>query len=67
MSVQFDSTPPVLDDATNIAVTLGVGSLGGTIGVRIIIDDAVITSRAQAKLMIDNINDSILERTWPVS
>jgi hypothetical protein len=67
MSVQFDSTAPALDDATNVVVTLGVASLGGTIGVRVIIDDAIITSRTQAKLLIDGMSGLLIEKTWPVS
>lgn len=67
MSVQFDSTPRAVDDATNVAVTLGVASLGGTIGVRVIIDDAVLTSREQAFLAIYAIEQLLLEKTWPVS
>lgn len=67
MSVQFDSTPRAVDDATNVAVTLGVASLGGTIGVRVIIDDAVLTSREQAYLAIYAITQLLNEKTWPVS
>ena len=67
MSVQLDSTPRAVDDASNVVVTLGAASLGGTLGVRIIIDDAVLTSREQAYLAITSIADLLSEKTWPVS
>ena len=67
MSVQFDSTPRAVDDAGNVAITLGAASLGGTIGVRVTIDDAVLTSREQAFLAIYAILHLLNEKTWPVS
>ena len=67
MSVQFDSTPRAVDDAGNVAITLGTASLGGTIGVRVTIDDAVLTSREQAFLAIYAILHLLNEKTWPVS
>lgn len=67
MAIQFDSTPRAVDDATNVVVTLGVASLGGTIGVRVIIDDAVLTTREQAFLALNSIADLLNEKTWPVS
>ena len=67
MSVYFDSTPRAVDDATNVVVQLAQASLGGTLGVRIIIDDAVLTSREQAYLAITSIADLLSEKTWPVS
>ena len=67
MSVQFDSTPRAVDDAGNVAITLATASLGGTIGVRVTIDDAVLTSREQAFLAIYAILHLLNEKTWPVS
>lgn len=67
MSVQYDSTPRAVDDASNVAVTLGAASLGGTIGVRVTVDDAVLTSREQALLAIDTVRQKIVEQTWPAA
>lgn len=67
MSVYFDSTPRAVDDASNVAVQLGQASLGGTIGVRVIIDDAVLTTREQAYLAIYAILQLLNEKTWPVT
>jgi hypothetical protein len=67
MSVYFDSTPRAVDDASNIAIQLGQASLGGTIGVRVIIDDAVLTTREQAFMAIYAILHFLNEKTWPVS
>lgn len=67
MSVQYDSTPRAVDDATNVAVTLGAASLGGTIGVRVTVDDAVLTSKEQAVAALDVIRSRIIEQTWPAA
>ena len=67
MSVQYDSTPRAVDDATNVAVTLGAASLGGTIGVRVTVDDAVLTSKGQAVAALDVIRSRIIEQTWPAA
>lgn len=67
MSVQYDSTPRAVEDGSNIATTLGAASLGGTIGVRIIIDDAVLTSKEQAIMALEQIGELIVKQTWPAS
>lgn len=67
MSVQFDSSGRAVADKSNVAVTLGVASLGGTIGARIIVDDAVVTTREQAVLALASISDMLMSKTWPVS
>lgn len=67
MSVQFDSTPRAVADGSNLAVTLGVASLGGTIGVRVIIDDAVITSKDTALRHLEVIMDQLVGKTWPIT
>lgn len=67
MSVQYDSTPRAVEDGSNIATTLGAASLGGTIGVRIIVDDAVLTSKEQAIMALEQIGELIVKQTWPAS
>lgn len=67
MSVQYDSTPRAVEDGSNIATTLGAASLGGTIGVRIIVDDAVLTSKEQAIMALEQIGELIVKQTWPAA
>lgn len=67
MSVQFDGVPPVGPDGTNVTLTTGVAAIGGGVGVRIIIDDAVVTSELQAHLIITALEDAISRNTWPVA
>ena len=67
MSVQYDSTPRAVEDASNVATTLGAASLGGTIGVRVIVDDAVLTSKAQVEHHLRTIMQIVLEQTWPAA
>lgn len=67
MSVQFDSVPRSVADQANITVTTGVAAIGGGIGVRVIIDGAVLTSREQAYQALSMTMDLLLEKTWPVT
>ena len=67
MSVQYDSTPRAVEDGSNIATTLGAASLGGTIGLRVIVDDAVLTSKEQALAALDVISERITAQTWPAT
>lgn len=67
MSVQLDSTGRPTADAANVAVTLGTAGLGGTIGVRVTIDDAVITSKADAMLALESVQLAVAKQTWPLS
>lgn len=67
MSVQYDATPRAVLDGSNVARTLGVASLGGTIGVRVIIDDAVVTSEQDALLALKSVETLIKATTWPAS
>ena len=67
MAVQYDSTPRAVADDSNVAVTLGVGGLGGTIGVRVIVDDAVIGSKEVVLRHLDTIADMVVKQTWPAS
>lgn len=67
MSVQYDSTPRAVEDGSNIATTLGVASLGGTIGVRVIVDDAVLTSKEQAIAALETITEAIIKQVWPAA
>lgn len=67
MSVQYDSTPRAVEDGSNIATTLGAASLGGTIGVRVVVDDAVLTSKEQAIMALEQVGELILKQTWPAA
>lgn len=67
MSVQYDSTPRAVVDGSNVVRTLGVASLGGTIGVRVIIDDTVLTSEQDALLALKSVETLIKATTWPAS
>ncbi len=44
-----------------------VGAIGGGIGVRVIIDDTVLTSKEQAALGIEIAIQKIMEDTWPLA
>jgi hypothetical protein len=48
-------------------VTGGASSLGGTIQMRLIIDDAVTTSRQEALRAMIAFEQRIIEDTWPPS
>lgn len=67
MSVQYDATPRSVADGSNIATTLGAASLGGTIGVRVIVDDAVLTTKEQALMALEIVCDRITKQTWPAT
>ena len=67
MSVQYDSTPRAVADGSNIATTLGAASLGGTIGVRVTVDDAVLTSKAQVLMALESIAELVTRQTWPAT
>lgn len=67
MSVQYDGTLRTGNDNTNVAVTLGTASLGGTIGVRVTVDDAVVTSKEQAMVLLQSIENILLKQTWPAT
>lgn len=67
MSVQLDSTGRPVADASNITVTLGTAGLGGTIGVRVTIDDAVITSKVEALLALESVEIALRKQTWPLT
>lgn len=65
MAIQYDAVPRVGNDNTNITRTLAVGAPGGGIGVRLIIDDAVLTSKEQVMLAITSLYETMIENTWP--
>lgn len=44
-----------------------VGAIGGGIGVRVIFDDAVISSKEQAALGLEVAIQKIMEDTWPLA
>lgn len=68
MAVQLDVTPrAVAEPNAPITKTLGVGGLGGTIGVRVTIDDAVLTSKEQVAQALEAAMNSVVMNTWPIS
>lgn len=67
MAVQIDSVPRPQNDITGLTVTLGAGNPGGGIGVRVLIDDTVITSEVDALLALTAISNEISRRNWPIS
>lgn len=67
MSVQYDSTPRAVADDTNVVTTLGAASLGGTIAVRVIVDDAVIGSKDAVLKHLTTVMDVVTKQTWPAS
>jgi hypothetical protein len=67
MAFQIDSVPRPQNDISGLTVTLGVGDPGGGVGVRVIVDDTVITSEVDALLALKSIENEIIRRTWPVS
>ena len=67
MSVQYDSSPRAVVDASNVTTTLGVASLGGTIGIRVIVDDAVLPSREAVLHHMEAVTNAIVKQTYPAS
>lgn len=65
MAIQYDAVPRVGNDNTNITLTLAVANPGGGIGVRLIIDDTVLTSKEQVMLAITSLYETMIENTWP--
>lgn len=55
----------VTDTATLTAVSGGATSLGGTHGSRVLVDTAVVTSKAEFLRELDIIRQRIAEGTWP--
>lgn len=62
MAKQFDYTRG--NDKLAVAKST-VGAPGGGIGVRLIIDDTVLTSKEQAQIGLDIALQKIIEDTWP--
>lgn len=67
MAVQIDSVPRPQNDISGLTVTLGAGNPGGGIGVRVLIDDTIVTSEQDALLALKAIENEISRRNWPVS
>lgn len=67
MSVQIDSVPRPQNDISGLTVTTGVAAIGGGVAVRVIIDDAVITSEVDALLALKAIENEISRRSWPIA
>lgn len=51
--------------ASVTAVTGGATSLGGTTGIRVLVDDAVITSKHDALRLLNIIEQKLTEDAWP--
>ncbi|MCH4151448.1 MAG: hypothetical protein LKF30_05810 [Sphingobium sp.] len=64
MAKQFDYTRG--NDKLAVAKST-VGAIGGGIGVRLIIDDTVVTSKEQAALGVEIAIQKIIEDTWPLA
>lgn len=62
MAKQFDYTRG--NDKIAVAKST-VGAIGGGIGVRVIFDDAVISSKEQAVIGLETALQKIMEDTWP--
>lgn len=65
MAIQYDAVPRVGNDNTNITRTLERDDPGGGIGVRLIIDDTVLTSKEQVLLAVTSLVETVIENTWP--
>jgi hypothetical protein len=50
---------------TVTAIAGGATSLGGTIGVVVIFDDAVVTDKSQANLALELVEQMLAEINWP--
>ena len=64
MAKQFDYTRG--NDKVAVAKST-VGGIGGVIGVRVIVDDTVLTSKEQAYLGLEIALQKIIEDTWPIA
>lgn len=64
MAKQFDYTRG--NDKIAVAKST-VGAIGGGIGVRVIFDDAVISSKEQAVIGLETAMQKIMEDTWPIA
>lgn len=65
MAIQYDAVPRVGNDNTNITRTLARDDPGDGIGVRLIIDDTVLTSKEQVLLAVTSLVETVIENTWP--
>ena len=64
MAKQFDAVP----GADKLAIVKStVGGLGGSIGVRVIVDDAIMTSKTAVRLAVEAIRQRVIEETWPIA
>ncbi len=67
MAIQYNAVPRVGNDNTGITIVTGAGAPGGGIGVRITIDDTVLTSKADVLKAITSLMETVIENTWPAS
>jgi lysophospholipase L1-like esterase len=63
MAQQYDATPRTGNDNTGIALSSASG-LGGP-GVRVVVDDAVATSKAEVLRMLTSVKNQILKNDYP--
>ena len=57
----------VTGTGTVTAVTGGASSLGGTTGIRLLVDDAVTVTKQEALRMWEVLGIRLVEDTWPPS
>lgn len=57
----------VSETGTVTAISGGASTLGGTTGIRLIVDDAVVLSKQEAMRMIEVLEIRLTEETWPPS
>jgi hypothetical protein len=57
----------VTETGTVTAISGGAGSLGGTTGIRLIVDDAVTVTKQEALRMVEILEIRLTEDTWPPS
>ena len=55
----------VVETGTVTAVTGGATSLGGTIELRLLVDDAIAPSKQEVLRALEMIEQRIVEDTWP--
>lgn len=55
----------VTETGTVTAISGGASSLGGTTGIRLIVDDAVTVTKMEALRMVEVLEIRLTEENWP--
>lgn len=58
--------PPALNDGSGVVLSAG-GTTGGGASLVLVLDDAVVTSKAQAMREIEQVQARLFADTWPPS